>query len=245
VLQGGLVHVLMGTAAVVLLLAGCGGDAATPRATGAPTQAADLPAGMPEPPGDAFGATVERVVDGDTFVAVRDGRRVRVRLIGVDAPESVKPDAPVECYGREASALLTRLLPGGGEVRAAYQTEQHRDPNGRDLWDVWLPTGGSCKLCSYATARPTRAGTGRRSRTRSTSTRSSASPGSPGGSARQLLSGGQKSSGCAVESTGARTSRSRRWHRATSRRGPPMRYLLTSNIDGSLVGALSPDEREA
>jgi micrococcal nuclease len=96
---------------------------------------------MPEPPGDAFGATVERVVDGDTFVAVRDGRRVRVRLIGVDAPESVKPDAPVECYGREASALLTRLLPGGGEVRAAYQTEQHRDPNGRDLWDVWLPDG--------------------------------------------------------------------------------------------------------
>jgi micrococcal nuclease len=139
VLQGGLVRVLM-VAAAAVLLAGCGG-AAAPEGPAARTSAVTLPTGMPEPPGDAFVATVERVVDGDTFVAVRDGRRVRVRLIGVDAPESVKPDAPVECYGREASALLTRLLPAGGEVRAAYQTDQHRDPNGRDLWDVWLPDG--------------------------------------------------------------------------------------------------------
>jgi micrococcal nuclease len=129
VLQGGLVHVLRVAvrrvpvlrvaAAAVLLLAGCGGGAAAPDGTAAPSPVS-LPAGMPQPPGDAFPATVERVVDGDTFIAVRDGRRVRVRLIGVDAPESVKPDAPVECYGREASALLSRLLPAGAPVRGAY-----------------------------------------------------------------------------------------------------------------------------
>jgi micrococcal nuclease len=141
VLQGGLVHVLTAAAGALLLLAGCGGDAAGPDGTAAPSPRAALPAGMPEPPRDAFEATVERVVDGDTFVAVRDGRRVRVRLIGVDAPESVKPDAPVECYGREASALLNRLLPPDAQVRAAYQTDQHRDVNGRDLWDVWLADG--------------------------------------------------------------------------------------------------------
>ncbi|MBI5087957.1 MAG: nuclease, partial [Actinobacteria bacterium] len=49
-------------------------------------------------------ATIERVVDGDTVVADFDGRRETVRLIGIDTPETVKPDAPVECFGPEASA---------------------------------------------------------------------------------------------------------------------------------------------
>jgi len=96
---------------------------------------------MPAPPGGAFDATVERVVDGDTFLARHGNRRVRVRLIGIDAPESVKPDASVECHGKEASRALSDVLPEGMTVRAAYQTERHRDPNGRDLWDVWLPDG--------------------------------------------------------------------------------------------------------
>ncbi len=55
---------------------------------------------------------VERVVDGDTLVATIDGTRVRVRLIGVDTPETVKPGAPVQCYGREASAFAKGRLQG-------------------------------------------------------------------------------------------------------------------------------------
>jgi len=97
--------------------------------------------GLPRVPEGAFSATVERVVDGDTFVARRDGRPFRVRLIGVDAPESVKPDSPVECYGPEASRQLHRLLPDGARVRAAYEPGGERDRFGRQLWDVWLPDG--------------------------------------------------------------------------------------------------------
>jgi endonuclease YncB( thermonuclease family) len=49
---------------------------------------------------------VQRVVDGDTVILERIGR---VRLIGVDTPESVDPRRPVERFGREASEFLKRL----------------------------------------------------------------------------------------------------------------------------------------
>lgn len=116
--------------AVVLVLVGCAGASASFAATSAPTA-----------PGRAFTARVDRVVDGDTFIAVRRGVLVRVRLIGVDSPESVKPGYPVECWGHESSAVLTRLLPVGTRVTAAYQDGGRQDQYGRDLWDVWLPDG--------------------------------------------------------------------------------------------------------
>ena len=53
-------------------------------------------------------ATVVRVVDGDTIVADVDGRQERVRFIGIDTPESVKPRSPVECFGKEASEQIGR-----------------------------------------------------------------------------------------------------------------------------------------
>lgn len=92
-------------------------------------------------PGRAFTATVDRVVDGDTFLARRAGERLRVRLIGIDAPESARPGYPVECWGTQSSALLTRLLPAGSRVRAAYEPGGRQDRYGRELWDVWLPDG--------------------------------------------------------------------------------------------------------
>jgi micrococcal nuclease len=107
--------------------------------TGASTSVAA--AGDPAAPRSAFTATVERVVDGDTLIAVRRGERLRVRLIGVDAPETVKPGAPVGCWGPQASALLHRLLAPGTSVRAAYEPGGRQDQFGRELWDVWLPGG--------------------------------------------------------------------------------------------------------
>lgn len=98
-------------------------------------------AGDPPAPPRAFEAQVVRVVDGDTFIARRGGRDLRVRLIGVDAPESVTPNVPVECYGPRASRALTRMLPVGDRVRAAYQGGGRRDRFGRELWDVWLRGG--------------------------------------------------------------------------------------------------------
>jgi len=97
--------------------------------------------GDPRPPGRAFDARVERVVDGDTLIATRAGRDLRVRLIGIDAPESVIPDVAPECYGVRASTVLTRALPVGTRIRAAYQPGGRQDRYGRELWDVWLRDG--------------------------------------------------------------------------------------------------------
>ena len=54
----------------------------------------------------------------------------RIRLIGIDTPESVKPDSPVECFGSEASAHLATLLPAGSEVTVLGDVEA-RDDYGR------------------------------------------------------------------------------------------------------------------
>ncbi len=53
----------------------------------------------------APGQLVERVVDGDTIIVEGVGR---VRLIGVDTPETVHPNRPVEFFGKEASARTGR-----------------------------------------------------------------------------------------------------------------------------------------
>jgi len=55
---------------------------------------------------------VEEVVDGDTLVVARgDGIDV-VRVLGIDTPETVHPDRPVECFGPEASRYVRSRLEG-------------------------------------------------------------------------------------------------------------------------------------
>jgi micrococcal nuclease len=76
-------------------------------------------------------ATVVRTVDGDT-VEARIGEEVEtVRYIGVDTPESVKPDTPVECYALRASHFNERLVEGE-RVRLDFDAER-RDVYGRLL----------------------------------------------------------------------------------------------------------------
>jgi micrococcal nuclease len=77
-----------------------------------------------------------RAVDGDTLEL--DGGE-RVRLIGVNAPESVDPRRPVEYFGKEAAAF-TRRLAEGKTVRLEYG-EETRDAYGRTLAYVYLPDG--------------------------------------------------------------------------------------------------------
>ena len=55
-------------------------------------------------------AQVVRVIDGDTIIVSIDGIIYTVRYIGIDAPESVTPDKPVEPYGMEASAKNKELV---------------------------------------------------------------------------------------------------------------------------------------
>lgn len=86
-------------------------------------------------------ATVQRVVDGDTVVAAVDGTIERVRLIGVNTPESVKPDTPVECFGHEASQHTAELLPPGTVIHLERDLEP-RDDYGRLLAYVFRATDG-------------------------------------------------------------------------------------------------------
>ena len=87
--------------------------------------------------GGAGAGRVERVVDGDTIV-MRGGERVR--YIGVDTPESVKPGTPVQCYAKAASHENARLV-AGEKVRLRYDAE-HEDRYGRTLAYVYRARDG-------------------------------------------------------------------------------------------------------
>jgi micrococcal nuclease len=91
--------------------------------------------------GRADDPRVVRVVDGDTIVVRLPTGNETVRLVGVDTPETVKPDAPVECFGPEASARTKQLLPEGIEVRLERDVEA-RDRYGRLLAYVYRATDG-------------------------------------------------------------------------------------------------------
>jgi micrococcal nuclease len=93
-------------------------------------QAAELPAGED--------INVESVVDGDTIV-VAGG--TRVRLIGVDTPETKDPRKPVQCFGREAAAHTASLLESGTPVRLVFDVER-LDRYGRTLAYVYRRADG-------------------------------------------------------------------------------------------------------
>jgi micrococcal nuclease len=81
-------------------------------------------------------AFVTRVVDGDTIEARFGGREEDVRYIGVDTPETVKPDTPVQCFGPRASSFNHGLVERR-RVRLVFGVER-RDVYGRLLAYVYL-----------------------------------------------------------------------------------------------------------
>lgn len=83
-------------------------------------------------------ATVLRIVDGDTLVLVGGER---VRLIGIDTPETKHPDRPVECFGPQATEHLEALLGPGAAVRLEFDVER-TDRYGRTLAYVWRREDG-------------------------------------------------------------------------------------------------------
>ena len=95
--------------------------------------------GSAEPPGPVS-AKVTRVVDGATIdVTMPDGDEDRVRYIGIDTPETVKPGTPVQCGGPKAHAVNERLV-GGRTVTLRFDAE-HRDVYGRLLAYVYRSSG--------------------------------------------------------------------------------------------------------
>jgi len=129
---------------LLILVAACGSpggptrgltSAAPPSAVAAnPSPVTDL-----APVGATETARVVRVVDGDTIVIDRGRGNERVRYIGIDTPESVKPNTPVEFMAKEASAANEALVAGRDVVleRDVSDTDQHD----RLLRYVWLREG--------------------------------------------------------------------------------------------------------
>ena len=82
-------------------------------------------------------ATVKHVVDGDTIDISIGGKTERVRLIGINTPETKHPTKGVECFGPEASAYTEQLLPKGTALRVERDVEA-RDKYGRLLLYVYI-----------------------------------------------------------------------------------------------------------
>ena len=91
--------------------------------------------------GSPGAATIVRVVDGDTVVLQIGRVTEHARLIGIDTPETVKPNTPVQCFGPEASARTKALLPPGTPVVVQRDAEA-RDRYGRLLIYLWRRKDG-------------------------------------------------------------------------------------------------------
>lgn len=88
--------------------------------------AADLPEGID--------TVVESIVDGDTIYVT--ALEVRVRLIGINTPETRHPNKGVECFGHEATEHITSLVPPGTTVRVVFDVERE-DRYGRPLGYIY------------------------------------------------------------------------------------------------------------
>jgi micrococcal nuclease len=138
--------------AVLAVLAVAGGHAATGASTPGPTIAGTRPGGASAlapgaasarafaPTGPTTEATITRVVDGDTVIADIGGQSFRVRYIGMDTPESVKPNTPVEPMAKEAAAANERLVDGQRVILERDVSETDRYD--RLLRDVWVERDG-------------------------------------------------------------------------------------------------------
>ena len=84
---------------------------------------------------------VVRCVDGDTIVLDDGyGNDMKIRFIGSDTPETVKPNTPKQPFGDEASAFTKRIIAdAGNKVRLAYDGDK-TDRFGRTLALVYVET---------------------------------------------------------------------------------------------------------
>jgi micrococcal nuclease len=84
---------------------------------------------------------VTGVSDGDTIRISTDSGEERIRLIGINTPETAHPTEDVQCFGKEASERMEDLVEGE-IVRLEYDdTQGYRDTYGRMLAYVYLEDG--------------------------------------------------------------------------------------------------------
>lgn len=82
--------------------------------------------------------TVTEVVDGDT---IRTSKHNKIRLVGIDTPETKHPRKPVQCFGKEASQKMNDLVAGKTVYLVADSTQSSKDKYGRDLFYIYLEDG--------------------------------------------------------------------------------------------------------
>ena len=92
----------------------------------------------PPVPSDGEWYTVVKVIDGDTIDVEKDGLKERIRLVGIDTPESVSPFEPIECYGVEASEYTKSLVLGKKVQLLVDQKQGDEDQYARKLRYVFL-----------------------------------------------------------------------------------------------------------
>lgn len=130
--------------AIVALVGFLGGGCAA-SGDSSPVTAADpsaIPSAQPDearsPQGPVLAdLVVDRVVDGDTVKVTIGGEQVSVRLIGIDTPETVKPNTQVQCFGPEASDFADQQLTGQAVVLELDDSQGRFDRYDRLLAYVW------------------------------------------------------------------------------------------------------------
>ena len=81
---------------------------------------------------------VIRVVDGDTIIVSLHHKPETIRLLGINTPETVKPNFPVECYGPEASKHTKEILTDKIVQLESDPSQDNRDKYNRLLRFVFL-----------------------------------------------------------------------------------------------------------
>lgn len=94
----------------------------------------------------AYPWLVTKVVDGDTIYVSGPEREIKVRLIGVNTPETKHPTKPVECFGPEASAFATERLSGQYVSLVEDVSQGSEDKYGRALAYVYTQDGSLFNL---------------------------------------------------------------------------------------------------
>lgn len=86
-------------------------------------------------------AHVTQTIDGDTIEIELNGKTERVRMIGIDTPETHDPRKPVQCFGEAAATHTKQLLEGKNVRLEANPQDADRDKYRRLLRYVYLPDG--------------------------------------------------------------------------------------------------------
>lgn len=141
--------------AVAIALAGCGTVGPASSGVGPARSPASDPGLAPVGPTEE--ARVLRIVDGDTIRVDRGRGSETLRYIGIDTPETVRPNSPVEWMGREAAEANRTLVDGRAVVLERDVSDV--DGFGRLLRYVWLDEGSGWLMVNlelvargYATA---------------------------------------------------------------------------------------------